>query len=124
MGPMDRKERIRRYKESPRPMGVFRVRNTSDGKWLIGSSVDIAGSLNRARFQLDDGSHPDRALQEDWDRTGAAGFVFETLDILEPADRPGYKPADDLRLLEAMWFEKLSASDGPGYDDESARRPR
>lgn len=111
---MDRKERIRRYKESPRPMGVYRVRNSSSGRWFIGSSVDVPAMLNRIRFELDMGSHKDPALQEDWNKSGPEAFVFETLDILKPSEEPGCDPSEDLRMLEQMWFEKLSA-EGPGY---------
>ena len=32
---MDPKARIREYKETPRPMGVYRVRNTVNGKSLV-----------------------------------------------------------------------------------------
>jgi hypothetical protein len=37
----DRKELIRRYKETPRPGGVYRVRNIIGGKSLLGSSPDL-----------------------------------------------------------------------------------
>ena len=63
---MDRKAQIRAYKETPRPMGVFRVRNAVSGGWLIGRSVDL--------------------------------------------------PGDDLRALEAMWAERLSAEEVSRYD--------
>jgi hypothetical protein len=29
------------------------------------------------------------------------------LDLLEPSDSPDYDPADELRLLEEVWPEKL-----------------
>lgn len=112
---MDRKEQIRAYKESPRPMGVFRVRNIANGRSLVGSSVDVPAMLNRQRFQLGAGGHPDRALQADWNESGADAFVFETLDTLEPSDEPGWDPAVDLRALEAMWLEKLGRAGQGGY---------
>ena len=112
---MDRKAQIRAYKESPRPMGVFRVRNTTNGRSLIGSSVDVPAMLNRQRFQLGAGGHPDRALQQDWKDFGPAAFEFETLDTLEPPQEPGYDPAVDLRMLEQMWLEKLGRAGQRGY---------
>ncbi len=112
---MDRKARIRAYKEAPRPMGVFRVRNTVNGRSLIGTSVDVPAMLNRQRFQLVAGGHPDRALQQDWKDLGPAAFEFETLDTLDASKEPGHDPAADLRTLERMWLEKLGRPGERGY---------
>jgi hypothetical protein len=120
---MDRKSRIREYKETPRLMGVYRVRNTASGKSLIGSSRDLPGMLNRQRFQLESGLHPNRTLQKDWNQLGPEFFEFETLDTLKPPDQPGYDPSEDLRILEEMWLEKLSPFDERGYNGESRRDP-
>lgn len=119
---MDRKARIREYKETPRPAGVFRVRNTASGKSFVGSSVDLPAMLNRQRFQLEMGSHPNRQLQADWKAAGPGAFVFEILDTLEPRDEPDYDPVADLRALEELWREKLARSEGAGYG--SGPRPR
>jgi hypothetical protein len=108
--PSDRKELTRTYKETPRTMGVFAIRNTVSGRSFIGSSVDVTARLNRQRFQLDLGQHPNRELQRDWKLQGADAFAFDVLDTLKPSDQPGADPADDLAVLEAMWRDKLSAS--------------
>ena len=107
--PKERKELIRAYKEAPRTMGVYQVRNTENGRCLVGPSVDVPSILNRHRAQLRMGGHPERDLQRDWNSLGPEAFTFEILDILEPKDAPGYDPADDLKELEAMWVEKLQA---------------
>lgn len=105
----DRKERIRAYKETPRPMGVFLVRNLSSGRTLVGSSVDLPAMLNRTRFQLELGAHPNRELQRDWEELGGQAFEVAILDTLEPREEPGHDPAEDLSALEALWTERLSA---------------
>lgn len=107
---MTRKELIREYKNTPKPAGIFRVRNTAQGKSFIGTSRNLPAMLNRQRFQLDWGSHPDRELQQDWDALGPDAFVFEVLDRLEPSKEPGDDPTDDLRTLKALWVEKLTAA--------------
>jgi hypothetical protein len=112
---MDRKALVRQYKESPRPAGVFRVLNTENGRGLLGSSPDLPGMLNRQRFQLENGLHPDRELQRDWNELGEAAFAFEVLDVLKPSDDPSYNPSEDLRTLKGMWLEKLTASGAPLY---------
>ena len=107
MTQIDRRARIRQYKETLPPAGVFRVRNTSTGKSLVGSSANLPGTLNRQRFQLEHGSHPSRELQADWNALGSEAFKFEVLDQLKPSDKPDYDPSADLRVLKELWLEKL-----------------
>lgn len=112
---MDRAALRRAYKETRRPMGVYRVLNTHTGRALVRRSVDLPSSLNRERAQLRLRAHPVAALQRDWDALGADAFVFEVLDTLAPAERPDHDPTDDLRVLEALWIERLGASGEGGY---------
>ncbi len=117
-----RRALIRRYKETPRPMGVFRVHNTVSDRSLVGASRDLPSVLNRERFQLGHGSHPIRALQEDWNRLGPEAFVFEVLDTLSPADRSESQLADDLAVLERLWLEKLAPYGERGYNGAAPPR--
>jgi hypothetical protein len=118
---MDRKSRIREYKEGARPMGVFRVLNTDNGKSFVGSSVDLPSMLNRQRFQLELGSHPDRDLQADWNAASPEAFTFEVLDMIEPSDGRGGDTADDLRMLLQMWLDKLGGAGEPLYNRTPGR---
>jgi hypothetical protein len=114
---MDRKALIRLYKETPRTAGVFRVRNLTNQKSLVGASADVPSMLNRERAQLRTGTHMNRALQADWNALGPEAFAFEILDTLTPPpEKPDWDPADDLRLLELMWVEKLKPFGAGGYN--------
>jgi hypothetical protein len=104
---LDRRDLIRKYKETPRPAGIYRVRNTINGRSIVGSSPDLPGMLNRIRFQLAHGSHPDRDLQHDWCAFGADAFIFETLDQLDPSRDPDHDLTKDLQVLLRMWIDKL-----------------
>ena len=42
-------------------------------------------------------------------------FQFEILDTLSPSELPDYDPTDDLRMLEAMWVEKLESAGDSSY---------
>jgi hypothetical protein len=112
---VDRKAMTRQYKETPRPAGLFAVRNIIESTLLIGTTADLPGMLNRQRFQLELGSHPDKILQADWNRLGPAAFAFEVLDDLEIPAEPGYDPRDDLATLQEMWIAKLSSAGQPLY---------
>lgn len=106
----DRKALIREYKDNPRPAGIFKVRNTTNSKVLIGSTPDLPGMLNRQRFQLEMGSHPDKELQADWNELGPDAFEISVLDTLEPAEEPSTDAREELRLLHQMWLERLTDS--------------
>lgn len=120
MAGTDRKALTRAYKESVRPAGIYSVRNTSSGRVLVGSSPDVPGMLNRQRFQLEMGSHPDRDLQADWNTLGADAFAFEVLDLLDAPDEASSDVAEDLAVLGALWFERLTG-DGTALYPQSSR---
>jgi hypothetical protein len=112
---LDRKALVREVLETPCPAGVYVVRNTASGKTLLGSSLNLLGILNRQRFQLEGGLHPDKELQADWKELGPDAFAFETLDLLTPTDEARDDRSADLRVLRELWLEKLTASGVPLY---------
>jgi hypothetical protein len=117
----DRKAIKREYKESYRPAGVFQLRNTVNGRLLVGSSPNLPAMFNRLRVQLDAGNYvmlPE--LQRDWKALGAGAFVFETLEELAPPEGAGWDPSDDLAALEQLWLEELEPYGEKGYN----RRPK
>ena len=118
---MDRKALIREYKESQRPMGIYCIRNTVNGKLLVGKSIDLPSILNRQRAQLRAGSHPNPALQKELSEYGADAFEVEVLDTLEVPDHADYDPSTDLRTLEELWLDKLKPFEDRGYNPEPKR---
>lgn len=120
---MDKKALKREYKETARPMGVYQIRNTTNGKVLIGTSVDLPSILNRRRGELRAGRHQNSALQKDLRELGADAFEVEILDTLPPSEQPGYDPADDLAALEGLWLEKLMPYGEKGYHPEPKGSP-
>jgi hypothetical protein len=115
---MDRKALIREYKESRRPMGVYRVYNTVKGKSFVGTSNDLPSMLNRQQAQLRMSVHPNRELQRDWDELGADAFEFEILDTLTASEQGDQDPTQDLRALEELWLDKLTPFGDQGYNHE------
>lgn len=113
---MDRKAKIREYKDTPLPMGIFQIINKVNGKMLIGSSVNLPAILNRCKAELKMGSHHNEVLQQEWKQFGPENFDFKELEILEPADNPAYDPAEDLQVLEKLWIEKLCPFGDKGYN--------
>ena len=102
-----RKELNREYAERVKPAGLYQVRNLSNGKVLLGSSLNLEGPLNRHRFMLKIGSHTNKALQKDWDELGPEQFAFEIVEEVQRKDDPSFNLKDELELLEMIWLEKL-----------------
>jgi group I intron endonuclease len=111
-----RKELNREYKERAKPAGVFQVKNTANGKVLLGSSLNLEGPLNGHEFMLKIGSHTNKALQKDWDEFGSDKFVFEVLEVVKVKDDPNFNLNDELTLLEQIWLEKLQPFGERGYN--------
>ena len=119
---MDKKAALLEYKLTHRPMGVFQIRNTSDGKVFIDSSTNIPGKINRHRFALNMGSHANKALQADWNKLGETAFEFETIEPVEPRDDANYDYKADLITLEDLWLEKLEPYNERGYNERKKTR--
>ena len=117
-----RKEIHREYKERVKPSGVFQVRNTINGKALLGSSLNLEGPLNKHRFMLKIDSHPNKELQKDWNELGSDHFSFEILETVVLRDDPNFNLRDELTLLEEIWLEKLQPFGERGYNTDARIR--
>ena len=85
---MNKKDAKLQYKFSHCPMGVFQIRNTTNKKVLVDSSLNVPGKINRHKFQLNAGVHPSIQLQADWKELGEASFEFEILENVYPKEDP------------------------------------
>lgn len=111
-----RKDLIREYKERRKPAGVFMVKNTANGKVLLGSSLNLEGPWNGLRFMLRNGKHENKALQADWSTFGEERFSFEILETVPERSDAGLNVEDELTLLEALWLERLQPFGERGYN--------
>lgn len=114
-----KKDIKREYKEREKPAGVFQVKNTVNGKVLLGSSLNLEGALNRHKFSLAINGHRNQALQQDWNEYGADKFIFEILDVVQVKDDPNFKLSDELTLLEQIWLEELQPFGECGYNTDA-----
>ncbi len=111
-----RRELIREYKKTARPMGIVQVRNLRDDRVYLTASANIPGTINSIRFQLKMGTFlPSPGLAKDWKELGEENFAIEVLDELKPIDDPARDHGDDLKALEEMWLEKLKPFGERGY---------
>jgi hypothetical protein len=111
---MTQKELKEQYKQMKLPMGIFQVRNTVNGKILVESSINLNTIWNRYRLELGFGSHPNQALQQDWNAHGEAAFVFEVLSELAPEE--GVDDRKNLKKLAQMYLDDLQPYAEKGYN--------
>jgi len=116
------KDMKREYKERKKPAGVFQVKNTANGKILLGSSLNLEGPLNSHKFMLGMGSHRNEELQKDWNTYGPDHFEFEILEVVKISDDPNFNLEDELTLLEQIWIEKLQPFGERGYNKDARIR--
>lgn len=79
----DRKALSKGYKERKLIGGVYLIRNTQNGRYLVGQAVDLASARNRFQFAVTTGSAVDPRVREDWATFGAHAFTLDILEELE-----------------------------------------
>lgn len=118
----DKKLLKNEYKQTSRPMGVFLIRNMVTDKVFVGVSLDLNGIINRHKFQLKMGVHPNARLQADWNNLGSDKFAFEILDEINPRENSHVDYREELAFLEKLWLEKLQPYDERGYNEKKLSR--
>jgi group I intron endonuclease len=104
---MDKSEIKRAYKQSKRPMGVYRIRNSENDKVYVGFATDLEARFNRHKIELKFGNHRNKELQKLWNSFGESAFEFEILDVLDQEEGTQASPDEELHLLTEMWIQKL-----------------
>jgi hypothetical protein len=109
-GNMDRKKELKeQYKQMKTEMGIFIVQNKINNKYLLVPTQNLKGMINRVRFQLNSGGHPNRELQAEWNEFREDSFeikILETLDYDKDESKTDY--SEELEIMKIMWTEKLS----------------
>lgn len=68
-------------------MGIYKITNTKNGKFYIGSSNNIDTRWSSHRSCLDNHKHPNNYLQHAWDLYGRINFALQIIeDIYEEKD--------------------------------------
>jgi len=116
------KQLKKNYQQNAPPMGVFLIRNTVNDRVFLGSSLNLPGIINRQKFQLANGNHPNKELQSDWNELGSNKFAFEIVDELPARAGAGVDYRAELNSLENLWLEKLRPFGDRGYNQRPLTR--
>lgn len=117
-----KKELAAAYATSFRPMGVYQIRNTKNGKLYVDGTMDLEGARNRLEFFKQTNMNTIPELRQDWAACGADAFVFEELDRIKPREETLNDPSglaackEDVQALLELWLEKLQPYGERGYN--------
>ena len=95
---MHKKELLNAYKSRPLSGGVYVIRNTQNGRYLLAAETNLSGSKGKFEF----------SKMTDWKACGKDAFVFEVLDEL--TQKETQTPEEfraDLAALGELWAEKF-----------------
>ena len=82
---------------------IYKIRNISDHKFYVGSSVDFNKRKEIHIYQLRAGTHSNKHLLNAWRKFGESSFVFEILEIV--------KNPDSLLEREQYYIDTMEACD-------------
>lgn len=60
--------------------GIYKITNTINGKFYVGSSKDIDWRWYCHRHYLETGKHNNPKLQHSWNKHGSISFIFEVIE--------------------------------------------
>jgi group I intron endonuclease len=82
-------------------IGVYCITCTANGRTYFGSSVNLKRRLDDHKRDLNNGSHGNRHLQEDWDFHGSENFEFKVL-VRHPLSKYKLLKLEDL-FIHNYW---------------------
>jgi len=104
------KRQLRRdFKEKKTPRGIYTVRCAAAGLAWAGASTHLNSERNSLWFQLRNGSHLNRKLQEVWNAHGEAAFEFAAVETLDEDVNP-LLVKDLLREKLQHWAKEMGAT--------------
>ncbi|HEX9022252.1 MAG TPA: GIY-YIG nuclease family protein, partial [Geobacteraceae bacterium] len=117
----DKRAEIKRMLRENRPdMGVYQIRNRTNGRIYVGSSHNLEGTRTSRLFQLRMGKVVfSGELQKELDEFGAEGFEFSVLGLLEKPEQSA-NVEQALAALELRWLEELRPFGERGYNSAKA----
>lgn len=68
-------------------IGVYKIFNTIDGKFYIGSSVNIQSRFKQHIKNLDNNCHNNKYLQNAWNKYGKSAFKFIVIEEVEDVSK-------------------------------------
>lgn len=104
-----KKELLNEWKNRHPEMGVISISCKPTGDLFLGIAKDTKTGYNRHRFQLSVNLHPNKKLQELWDKYGEQEFEYSVVEVLEYENPQDDQTDSLLELLECCLIEMPGA---------------
>lgn len=82
--------------------GIYKILNTINGKFYIGSAVNLGNRFHTHRHKLEKNNHKNKHLQSAFNKYGANAFEFHVLEYCEK---------DKLLEREQYWIDETKCCD-------------
>ncbi len=105
-----KKELKEEYKKRKSQMGVFQIRNITNNRILIDSSLDMTSKWNRHTLELKMGTHQNKQLLKDWNEIGEENFIFEILTVLKETEQNQVNYRTELKLMQELVIEEIPSN--------------
>lgn len=87
--------------------GVYKITNTANGKFYVGSSNNIKNRWYQHKNSLNEGTHNNIHLQNAWNKYGGQSFKFEIIEECDPKNQ---------FEREQFYLNNLNPFDDNGYN--------
>jgi group I intron endonuclease len=67
--------------------GIYKITNKNNGRYYIGSSVNINNRWNEHKRTLKQNKHDNHFLQKSWNKHGEESFLFEIIEYVLDLDK-------------------------------------
>ncbi|GAE87861.1 GIY-YIG nuclease family protein [Acetivibrio straminisolvens] len=98
-----KKELLEAYKNRHPEMGVISYRCKETGDVFLGISKDTKADFNSTNMKLSAKMHPNKLLQELWNKYGLEGFELSVVKVLK-YDDPHEDHTEELESLREQCF--------------------
>jgi len=87
--------------------GIYKITNIVNGKFYIGSSIDVEKRWRQHKNKLKNNNHTNIHLQRSWNKYGENSFSLETIEEVGPSS---------LLDIEQLYLDKLCPFHPNGYN--------
>ena len=82
--------------------GIYKITNTSNGVFYIGSSIEVEKRMQQHKSDLRHNNHHNHKLQNSFNKYGESSFTFEVIEYLRCDEKR-------LREIEQKYIDELKA---------------
>ncbi|QQK08788.1 GIY-YIG nuclease family protein [Miniphocaeibacter halophilus] len=104
-----KKKLLEEYKNRKPDKGIISIKNKTEGKEFLTIAKDKKADINSMKMKLKSNWHPNKELQELWNKYGEGDFQIDLIEQLKYDDLQEDYSNELEELLEIILLEKENA---------------